>query len=448
MAEPQQAPVVIMQSGQKNSKGKTIFSIILIIILITLGFYGFFWASSDIGKQKLSDWKYTLSEYNPLTWYGEQLKTAGEIGRVWETDTKKDAEKVGIIFEAFEAVGSKIVPSGSLVAFKYKLDVGEGVRGTPLKLECNIKKDGKEITDLKPTIRPSEPKIYTDNPLSYSGILCQVNTKEEKEDLTIIAEGKISFPYERQRGSLRVYFTKDTQNIGNKFFEKYGIKEKLPIRATYNNEPVELGIGVNDEGIQPIMVGDEYSELGISPPKIGFSLKNKWAGKVTKVREINLYLPKEIKINKEFSPPSTKCPFGEPISSGEDYIKYKAKTEYLNQLMPFGKGLKEVIRTYEEFYCWVEIDESILGGSLYVQDQYSIDISYDYEFQPKTETITLKSIKKGGEGTTSTTPEYYLCIESETLNSKCVTDCGDNCGEGCTAKIYDSKEDCEGDLQQ
>lgn len=445
MAE-QQVPVV--QARQKGGIGKTIISIILIIVLITLGFYGYSWATSDVGRQwRVEKWELAVGS---LQWYPERLKEAGEIGRIWETEPSETAGKVGVKFQAFEIMGNKIVPSGSSLAFRYKFDVGEGVHGVPLKLECTIKDKNKEkIEELQPIIRPTErPEIYTDDPSSYSKSLCQINTKEENEDKIITVEGKVSFPYERQRNSLKVYFTSDTINKGAKFFEKIGLEEKLPIKAKYNNEPVELGLGVGGDNIQPVIIGENQF------PAIGISLKNKWDGKVTKIKDMNLYLPEEVIIDKKTSPPNTFCPFGEPTKSGTGYIRYKAEKKYLDQIQPFGKGIGEgVISTYQPFLCWLKIDESILlGVTDYVPDQYSVDVSYDYEFQPKSETITLKAIQKGEEIEEITEPEptpetkYYLCQDKTTGGYKCVTTCTPNCEDWCTTAVYDLLEDCTGDL--
>ena len=166
MAEQQQAPVVAEQAQRRSSTGKTIASVVLVIVLITLGFYGVSWATSDIGKQRVSEFFSTVStKYNPFSWYGEKLKEAGEIGRIWETESNVTAEEIGIKFKSVEAVGSKIVPSGTPLAFRYKLDVGEGVREVPLELECNVKDKSSEFTLEEELIeskkfRPSNRMIY------------------------------------------------------------------------------------------------------------------------------------------------------------------------------------------------------------------------------------------------------------------------------------------------
>ncbi len=112
---------------------------------------------------------------------------------------------------------------------------------------------------------------------------------------------------------------------------------------------------------------------------------------------LNLYLPKEVRIDKEKSPASTLCPFGNPTSLGTDYIKYEAERGYLEKLGEFGKGTEATLLTYQRFFCWLEIDEGILGGAEYVQDKYSVDVSYEYEFSPRSETVTLKGIAAGGK---------------------------------------------------
>lgn len=444
MAE-QQTPVVVMQAEQKKSKGSTIVTIILIVVLVTFGFYGYSWASSDIGKQKISDFFYTVkTEYNPFYWYGEQLKGArSEFGQIWATESNATAEKVGIQFKAFEAVGSKIVPSGTPLAFRYKFDVGEGVNGIKPKLTCKLTdKSSKYISEEEliesKTFRPENIEIFTENPLSYSNILCQVTTKKRSEDRIITAEGAMSFPF-NQRGSLTVYFTKDMVNIGKKFFEAEGIKEKLPILAKYNNEPVELGIGVSDENIQPVIVGENQF------PAVGISLKNRWNGRVTKVTEMSLILPKEVTIDKQNSPSSLLCPFGEPISIRDKYVKYQAEKTHLDQLSEFGRGVGETFETAIRFFCWLEVDEGVLEGKPHTKKEYSADVSYEYEFQPRTETITLKGIKEG-EPTKEPEEEkevkYYLCINKDTEKYSCVT----TCKEDSIVTIYDNKQACEADL--
>jgi len=392
---PQQTQPATAAQPRGWSVGKIIATIILILVLVLLVSYGISWATSDMGRQKLSDLKYSVTtKYNPFAWYGEQLKKGQEIGSIWETESNRTAEKVGIKFQGLEAIGSRIIPAGAALAFKYKLEVGEGVNNLKINPKCDIAskdKSGDVVKDtLKagPTIIPPAPEISSDNPLSYLNIICQAETNELTKDRTITAKGTIRFTQPRQRNSLKVYFTKDTVNIGDEFFETYGIREKLPIKSTYNNEPVELGLGVSAENIQPVIIEQKYF------PSIGISLVNRWDGRA-KLKEMNLYLPKEVTIDKSKSPPSTLCPFKTSTASGANYIKYAAEENYLENLEDFGKGVDKTLTTHQRFFCWLKINENILGGAEYVQDKYSVDISYDYEFQPKSETITLKGIKQG-----------------------------------------------------
>lgn len=401
MAEQQQqTPVLVMQAEQKKSKANTIVSIILIIVLVTLSFYGYSWVTSDVGKQKLSSlWSSVSTTYNPFAWYGEQLKGAKEVGSVWETKPPNaTAEKTGIKFQSFETTGNKIVPSGTPIAFRYNLDVGEGVNNIPVTLSCAIKgKDDKSLKEeeiieegSKEYIPDATPYVSYEDPLSYSNIVCQANTKQSPKDRIITAEGKISFPFS-QRGSLKVYFTKDPTYTGKKFFEKHQLKETLPIKATYNNEPVELGLGVSKENTQPVIAGiPRYAS------QIGISLKNRWDGRVTKVTELDIILPKGVDINRKTSPPSLKCPFGESKVMKEKYTRYSAEPKYLEQVPVFGKGIGETLETYYSFECWLDIDESVLEGNPYIDKEYSASVKYEYEFQPKTETMTLKGTVEAG----------------------------------------------------
>lgn len=434
----------VYQQRKWGGRKKTLAWVVLIIVLATLAFYLISWSTSDVGRQKIADLRYAVStKYNPFYWYGEQLKKGQEIGRIWQTESNQTAEKVGAKFQSFESIGTRILPAGATLAFKYKLEVGEGVKDLKITPKCKITAkdlDGIEVTeDIKksePVIIPEAPKVSTDDPLSYANILCQVETKEDvDQDVTVTAEGKISFTQPRQRNSLRVYFTKDTENIGNKFFEVYGIAEKLPIKSTYSNEPVEIGIGVSDENIQPVIIEERYL------PSIGISLSNRWDGRVTLIKEMNLYLPKEVTIDETKSPTSTLCPFKTATPSGTNYIKYESDENYLKKLEPFGRGVKETLLTYQRFFCWLNVNEDILGGAEYTQDQYSVDVTYEYEFQPKSVTVTLKGIKKGEETTTKVT--YYACQDKTTKKYSCVTKCTENCEPDCSSYKFENKDECE-----
>lgn len=387
-----QEKIIIVTQGQRGwSFGKVIATIILLLVLGLLASYGLSWANSDVGRQKISDIKYlVLTKYNPVAWYLNTLREARMIGTIWETYPNKTAEKTGVDFQDFEAIGGRILPSGATLIFRYKFDVGEGVSELKISPRCSIAaKDetGREVGDAiksGPVIIPIEPEVSSDDPLSYLNIICQVETNELNQDRTIEAKGTVSFTQSRQRNSLKVYFTKDTENIGDEFFKAYRLEEKLPIRPMYNNEPVEVGLGVSEKDIQPIVIGRGYF------PLLGISLVNRWDGRA-KLREMNLYLPEEVKIDSSKSPSSTSCPFKESTSPSRGYIKYEAEKAYLEKLDEFGKGTDIISQS---FFCWLKIDESILGRVDYTQDQYSADVSYDYEFQPKSETITLKGIKQ------------------------------------------------------
>ncbi|MBU4501847.1 MAG: hypothetical protein KKA79_04590 [Nanoarchaeota archaeon] len=454
MAEEQPSkeptPQVVTAAQKQSSPVKFIFTIVLILVLVVLIVYGVAWAGSDAGGLKLAELRVAADKYNPFTFYGEQLKKASEVGSVWQTESSTAEEKIGVKFDDFTIIGNKIVPAGSTLAFKYKFDVGEGVQELPLKLECSVKDEDVETSDSieKLSIIPPEPKVSTDNPLSYSNIVCQMKTKKElSEEKELDVQGKVSFKHENQRGSLRVYFTDDTINMGEDFFDKYGIDEDLPIRSIYNQEPVELGLGVSDENIQPIIIGENYF------PAVGISLRNRWDGKVTKITSMSLSLPKEISINKEDSPASTLCPFGETTSSTGEYKSYSADIAMLNQLPAFGKGIgtKEPLETSVRFFCWLKIDDAILGGSPYQQDQYSVSVSYDYEFQAKTVPVKIKPMQTTETTTTTetteeeTTQKSYSCLEKETQNYVCLSECDTTRCEG-TCGEYDSLSDCQADV--
>ncbi len=457
--DEQNQQVVLLQGGSsKKSPIKIVTIFVLVLVVIALGFYGFAWISSPKGKFMIAQASEKFKAV--LEWYPTQLQRAQEVGNVWKTSKNDTAEKVGIIFNGLDVVGNRIIPAGSIAVLRYDLDVGVGVNKIPLDLECNVDTPSEvKLKDLvkKIQIIPPKPVVSTDDPSSYSDIHCRIDTKKIPRDLMMDVEGKISFPVEKQRSSIPVYFASKNELSGKDFFEKMGIPEKYPIRAKYNNEPVELGIGVSTENVQPVKVGDD-----IVSPSIGISLRNSWNGRVTEIREMNLFLPKGVKINKKYSPKDILCPFGDPIPTAlGTRVKYSADPAELAKIPGFGKGVNwtklneegikmETLRTYHSFFCWLEVDENILQGSSYVLKDYMVDISYTYESDTKSETVMIKSFNliddsSGPSIETKTKTIYHKCVKSDG-SSSCVPKCTSDCLAACEEITYESYDECQSEL--
>lgn len=386
MADERNISYMDTSSGKKpHNVWATIFLIIMIVGLGVLGIYGFFYATSPEGSRAIKDFfTGTGGPIGKIKIFLERevIQKPQEVGRVWEAKENATKEVVGIIFKDFTTVGSQKIPSGAVAAFKYVLDVGSGVENVPLDLTCKIDEKNAHLYAEDIKTLPEEPKVSTGKAATYANIRCQFPTKRQSVDQTINVEGNIEFPFKTERASLKVYFIKDkTYEALEKetFFDYYKIKESLPIRVTYNKEPVEVGIGVNENYEQPVVVGENY------PALVGISLINRWKGKINNINKMILRLPKGVAIDTSLSPPNILCPFA-PSGSTQYYTAYEAKKDLLDEIPEFGTG---ELSNYQTFECWLKIDPGFVGEEPYRVDQYVVDVHYDYKYVPKTVTITL-----------------------------------------------------------
>ena len=339
-------------------------------------------------------------------------EAAGNVFRARTAEGKKD---IGILFTRFEAVTGPSVPAGSVVALKYEVNAEDaGVEDLPLTLHCGLRAPDltraspDNITEkvLEGPIRliPPEPRVSSTNPQTWTNLRCEFKTKTDLEkDLTFNAEGSITFPFSTSRVSLPVYFLdnefflsarRQDQSIKlQQFFAKctnplcFDIPETLPLRTLYTGEPVEVGMGVNDQLVQPVLVSAQEDFF----PRIGITLYNRWRGRVMNVTGLTLRLPSGVSLDREKSPVSTLCPFEESERS-EAYTSYVARTDLLKAVEPFGTGQKTNFKTFE---CWLSIDPSIIDAdsSPFTRKDYLADVSYVYDLQSKIIPLTVKAVR-------------------------------------------------------
>ncbi|MFA5887997.1 MAG: hypothetical protein WC852_04785 [Candidatus Nanoarchaeia archaeon] len=374
------------EEGKAKTKSKAAFWIVL-FLLILLAVYGYYWAASPGGQRSMFQLKNAIAPYNPVTWYSTEIAKAQDIGNIW-TSEPTAVEKKGILFESFKPVGSEEIPQGTLALFTYGLRLSNAeVSRTPVTLTCDIK--GK---DLKGDILPTNP-IYITGKRITENARCRLS-KELTSALsgTVEVEGGASFPFKTEDVKLKVYLTsramEDSLPDDEDFFSYMNIQETQPIRAQYNGEPVEIGIGVSTENTQPVVI-----EEGINP-LVGITINNRWDGKMTNLTSLTLTLPKELTINEEVSsyPPNEVCPF---TLSRQGYItnEYKASGEIIESISLESGRLRS-------FECWLNIAPELLGSAPYVVKEYAVDAEYNYQLPTQTATITVKKIASadGGSG--------------------------------------------------
>ncbi|MFH1332262.1 MAG: hypothetical protein ABIH63_03170 [archaeon] len=381
----QHEPYVASQPAPKSKGLSVVLTIVIVIMVVFGGLYGYFYVTSPTGQRSVTDlWGRVSSGvsnfYNYL--FIQQPQRAGKA--FYSSDTNDTKVDYGVRFVNFQSVGSKKVPSGATSSFKYVVTVGENFENINLNLDCKV--DPSDVIDGEISKIPSESlKLSSENPAVANNLRCTFKTRGDlTEDKTVTVKGSIKSLIPAQRASLKVYLlsAKEYERLkGQDFFKVNNKNDKLPIKALYNGEPVELGIGVAEDLKQPVIVGSGYS-----PPLVGITLNNRWEGKVSKINSLLLFLPEGVSIDDSMSPKSELCPFTEVGSSGK-YKRYEADKEILSLFPPFGSGETEAHRTFE---CWLKIDDSLVEGKdAGFETAYHVDVSYDYQFNERSDVITV-----------------------------------------------------------
>ncbi|MDD4878232.1 MAG: hypothetical protein PHO02_04310 [Candidatus Nanoarchaeia archaeon] len=375
------------EKGKKTTKNKALW-VFMVLALFLVGTYAYYWAASPGGQRSLVQAKNLFMEYNPATWYQKQIGKAQDIGNIWSSEPVT-AEKKGILFESFKPTGSEEIPQGSIALFTYGLKLSNAdVARTPLTLTCEIKEN-----NLQGQILPSNPMYVTGTRITDNA-RCRL-PKEMTSALsgTVEVMGGVSFPFKTEDVRLKVYFTsramEDSLPSGEDLFSYMHIGESQPIRAEYKGEPIEIGLGVSTENIQPVVL-DETSN-----PLVGITINNRWDGNMTKLTSLKLVLPRELTINQELSAnPNEICPF--TLSrQGRETNEYKASEEFISAFTLASERLRS-------FECWLDASPDMLGNAPYMVKEYKVDAEYEYELPKKTSTITVRKIASAEEGTDET----------------------------------------------
>jgi len=365
---------IIPSGASRERTAWNIAGLFVIFLLIGSSIYGWYWLQTDRGQRFLTSAGSVIKELSPAA-MGEKFVKNIKSMTSWETEDNPEKPEQGVILKSIEAIGSKNIPQGNDILLRYNIKVEGTDKSIPTDIYCKIKE--KNITGA---ILPTERIVLSKN--VPTSIRCRI-PGSETEDLIgpQIIEAGGSFEFKTEDVYLPVYITYEetyTQAVqnGKDFFRFYNIPETQPIKAMYNGEPVEIAIGVSDENIQPVTIGE-----GITP-FVGIALKNRWSGKIQSLTKLELSLPKEIRIDDKLSPKNL-CPFAFTGTRSLRNI-YQIPDEYLDE-MDFKKDEAVV------FECFLQIDPSIVGDGLYAKTKYQASAEYVYSLNPKTETVTIKS---------------------------------------------------------
>ena len=353
---------------EKSRFSKYVIPAIFLVALVIVGIYAFAWLQSDAGARQLEKIKSLSAQYNPVTLLKKQY---GEAQRAvtWTSEANATAQKQGILLKGFTALAKKATP-GAEVLLKYNLGVNiPSSYSVPTDFNCKLQSTGEEGE----TIPPNPVRITSSKTPSVRCKFAGAQTGTLAGPVRI--EGGITFPYTTKDVKLPVYLAR--AGAAENFFEKYGINERQPIKAKYNEEPVELALGVSDENVQPVIV----EENGF--PMVGIAAHNRWGGKIKSVTSFELTLPEGVTINKELSKnPSAICPF-ELSKTEKGKNMYRAPESVLEEIA--------FLQPSETFECWLKIDPEVIAADAdYAKKEYSTSMSYIYETTPQFDVVTFE----------------------------------------------------------
>ncbi len=341
--------------------------LIFIIALVVLGIYAYAWLSSESGQTQWVQAKAAFGKYNPVTLITGQIwETQRAV--TWTGESNATAKKQGIQLNSFSAISTKALAGGDIL-LKYGIDTNIPSTYTiPTDFYCKI-----SSTEAEGETIPPNPVTITST--KTPSVRCKFSEEQTKTlSGPVKIDGWLTFPYTTKDVKLPVYLARET--AAENFFDKYGINERQPIKVQYNEEPVELAIGVSDENTQPVIVAEE------SYPMIGIAIHNRWGGKIKAITGFEMTLPEGITVNQQITKnPTTICPFELSTTTKAGDNVYKAPASMLTELET---------SNLETFECWLNIEQDIIPqDSDYIKKSYAASISYIYQTNPKTGVVTV-----------------------------------------------------------
>jgi len=353
--------------------------LLFVFALITIGTYSYYYLQSPNGQIFLTNAQVKLRQYNPFTLAENFLTGFQDLGNIYDTNVNASSSEKGIVLRSFKVVGSEQVPQGAPVYVKYDLRiVNDFLRRVPVKLSCSLKDK-----DIPLKLVPSETIQLSGSRVTEEArcFLDSEITQQLEGSQQVI--GKISFPYKTENVALNVYFVPDSVynelQENEDFFDHFNIQESNPIRPTYNGEPIEIGIGVSSENLQPVIIRE-----GVSPV-VGITLKNSWDGRLVALNDLKLKLPQGVQINKELSQnPSRLCPFEDNPNQNNEY---KMSSMFRNSVQ-IDEGRSET------FECWLNALDVLDSDAPYTKKQYIVSADYEYESRNETATLLVRSVSQ------------------------------------------------------
>lgn len=352
----------------------------------------------------------------------EQLRYA--TGGYYEGKVEKNvAEPLGVYIEDIEKAEREFYEDEKIIVWAtVKARTLDEEHPVDIKLGCVADED-EEVRGTDGDIIPAEKREFRIETLEEEDISCTFDEGLEKGSHEIKLTAEFDFT---TMAYLKTYFMdKERRRAlirdGVDIFNEYGIKDKDPI-AVYTNGPVKIGA----ETTKSLPLGVD-KDAGKTMPRLGITLHNKWLGKITKIKDLQIEVPDSISIvDCDYS-------FDGPWNSlDEGFVIYKLKEEEKTN-----EKLVD-IENYRSINCRLKIDkpDDLLGNTPISVRYYRIKADYIYKLE---EPIMITVLEPKGFKSVLTN-----CEDECGNKNGCI--CPDECpikreierGENCTAIIQPS----------
>jgi hypothetical protein len=379
-----------------GARGRIVVIIVLIVILIISLFgglraYGFlqaggfetleegvmydFYQSYKSGKQSVQE---IVS--------GEILKGSGD----YFGDTREgDYDRLGVELRSIEPLISNVY-AGEDFRLKYNFEVhGLEALGGFIDSEffCYMNSDDfqdyfeEETLDVFGTVSPNSDVILTE---TTGNVYCDISG-ESTEGLSepISVYGWIEFPMERQIEIVTYLWDGEVADTSSEtFYSKYDKSDEFA-DAAYNGEPIEIGMAIQGEEDDVVIVRDE----DITTSTIGMTFTNKWGGDLVSIEEIKLTLGEGLELDEDADYPKQWCPF-EYASERGGQKTYIMDDYYRDLIWPIDEYGFVSLADSPSIECELWADD-ILDTAAFKEADITLDVTYTYKTDTADEQLEI-----------------------------------------------------------
>ncbi len=311
-----------------------------------------------------------FDNFDPVTnwnnFWDKQVAVATGSYFEGQVEENKDDEKLGIFIENIEA-STPIILENEEVTFWARLRGKTLENNIEVEMGCNSSKsnENKESVNEEFNIYSYEQK---DIDCKFSGLESGATkiTFWANYNFETLAYNKAYFMDQDRIRALR--------KQGLDPLNEYDIRDTDPI-AVYTNGPVHIGIGTTYS--QPIAIKPNGERLAV----LGVTLENKWEGKIKKVTNLEIQVPKSIElkdcdytfVESGTDGCLTRC-------QGIEECKNDCNNYWFYQLSDEGLDKIGTVDKYQTFKCGIYAYSSsdILDGSPISTKYFRVIAEYDY----------------------------------------------------------------------